>query len=173
MPNETVAQSDEVKKRGSDFLRFGPYNRECETMDILNYDARKFFLLGMRLFFGIWLLYAGFAKWVLMGPHTFVGFITGSFDKTWSPHALNFALAWLIMFAEPLLALFILSGVKPRLAWTLTTLLMFLLTMGQTVSMSKDVIANWQYLVLTLVCAALCAPERPLSTPEMLGETEK
>ncbi len=64
-----------------------------------------------------------------------------------------------IMIAEPVLALLILSGKKPRSVWTLTTLLMFLLTMGQTLLMKPDVIANWQYLVLTLVCAALSDPE--------------
>ena len=72
---------------------------------------------------------------------------------------LNVALAWLIMIAEPVLALFILSGKKSRTAWTLTTLLMFLLVLGQTLLMKPDVIANWQYLVLTLVCASLSDPE--------------
>ena len=128
-------------------------------MDILNYDARRFFLLGMRLCFGVWLLYAGFSKWALMGAPVFVGFITGTFDKTWSPHVLNVALAWLIIVAEPVLALAILSGKKARLVWSATTALMFLLTIGQTITMKPDVIANWQYLVLTLVCAALCEPE--------------
>ncbi|KAF0220169.1 MAG: hypothetical protein FD174_1408 [Geobacteraceae bacterium] len=42
----------------------------------------------------------------------------------------------------------------------LTALLLFLLTMGQTILMKPDVIANWQYLVLTLACAALSAPEK-------------
>ena len=124
-------------------------------MKCLNDGSRKFFLCGMRIFFGLWLLYVGFMKWVFMKPATFVGYITTDFDKTWSPHILNVLLAWLILIAEPVLALFILSGKKPRLAWTLTSLLMFLLTFGQTLLMKPDVIANWQYLVLTLACAAL------------------
>ncbi len=89
----------------------------------------------------------------------FVGMITGEFDKTWSPHALNVFLAWLIMIAEPVLAVLILSGKKARCVWTLTALLMFLLTIGQTILMKPDVIANWQYLVLVLVCAALSDPD--------------
>ena len=128
-------------------------------MKFLNYDTRKFFLFGIRIFFGLWLFYAGMMKWVAMGPTVFVGFITAEFDKTWSPHVLNVALAWLIIIAEPVLALFILSGKKERIAWTLTALLMFLLTIGQTILMKPDVIANWQYLVLTLFCAALRDPE--------------
>ena len=128
-------------------------------MKFLNYDTRKFFLFGIRIFFGLWLFYAGMMKWVAMGPTVFVGFITAEFDKTWSPHVLNVALAWLIIIAEPVLALFILSGKKERIAWTLTALLMFLLTIGQTILMKPDVIANWQYLVLTLTCAALSDPD--------------
>ncbi len=128
-------------------------------MECCNYDTKKFFLFGMRVFFGIWLLYAGLVKWLAIGPDAFVGMITSMFDVTWSPHALNVALAWLIIIAEPVLALFILSGKKPRTAWTLTAMLMFLLTMGQSILMKPDVVGNWQYLLMALVCAALSEPE--------------
>lgn len=127
-------------------------------MKCFTYDTRRFFLLGMRFFFGLWLLYVGLVKWISIGPNNFVGYITTEFDKTWSPHILNAALAWLIIIAEPVLAVLILSGKKARLVWTLTALLMFLLTIGQTILMKPDVIANWQYLVLVLVCAALSDP---------------
>jgi uncharacterized membrane protein YphA (DoxX/SURF4 family) len=123
------------------------------------YDARRFFLWGMRLFFGLWLLYVGLAKWIFMGPDTFVGFITAEFEKTWSPHILNILLAWLILIAEPVLAVLILSGKQARKVWTLTSVLMFLLTFGQTILMKPDVIANWQFLVLVLLCAALSDPD--------------
>ena len=63
------------------------------------------------------------------------------------------------MIAEPGLAVLILSGRKPRMVWTLTSLLMFLLTFGQTILMKPDVVANWQYLVLALMCAALSDPD--------------
>jgi len=128
-------------------------------MECWKLDARKFFLGGIRLFFGLWLLYVALAKWIFMGPGTFVGFITTQFDKTWSPHLLNFLLGWLIMVAEPVLAMLILSGWKARKVWTLTSLFMFMLTIGQTILMKPDVIANWQYLVLTLACAALSDPD--------------
>ena len=132
----------------------------------LQYDGRRFFLFGMRFFFGLWLLYVGLAKWLQMGPGTFLGFITSEFDKTWSPHALNAFLAWVILAAEPALAAFILSGRKARLAWTLTTLFMFMLTIGQTVLMKPDVIANWEFLVLALATAALTEPgPSPASGP--------
>ena len=132
-------------------------------MNCFHYDTRRFFLCGMRLFFGSWLLYVGLSKWILMGPHAFVGYITAEFDKTWSPHILNVILAWLIMTAEPVLAILILSGKKARRVWTLTALLMFLLTIGQTILMKPDVIANWQFLVLTLLCAALSDPDESVS----------
>ena len=130
-------------------------------MDWLKYDARRFFLFGMRLFFGLWLLYAGLSKWIFMGPAIFVGHINAQFDKTWSPHVLNVLLAWLIMVAEPVLAVLILSGRKARKAWALASLFMFLLVVGQTILMKPDVIANWQYLVLVLACAALSDPDPP------------
>ena len=127
-------------------------------MEFLKYDTRRFFLFGIRLFFGAWLLYVGLSKWVIMGPGVFVGYITAQFDKTWSPHMLNVSLAWLILVAEPVLAILILSGRKAREVWMLATLLMFLLTIGQTILMKPDVIANWQFLVLVLLCAALSDP---------------
>jgi len=128
-------------------------------MEFMKYDTRRFFLFGIRLFFGGWLLYAGLSKWVFMGPGMFVGYIASQFDKTWSPHVLNVLLAWLIMIAEPILAVLILSGRQARNVWALTSLLMFLLTVGQTILMKPDVFANWQYLVLTLLCAALSDPD--------------
>ena len=128
-------------------------------MKCFRYDTRRFFLCGMRLFFGLWLLYVGLSKWIFMGPGTFVGAIAAEFNKTWSPHILNVLLAWLILVAEPVLAALILLGKKARAVWTLTSLLMFLLTIGQTILMKPDVIANWQFLVLTLLCAALSDPD--------------
>jgi uncharacterized membrane protein YphA (DoxX/SURF4 family) len=130
-------------------------------MEMWRYDTRRFFLSGIRLFFGLWLLYVALSKWLFMGPGTFVGFITTQFDKTWSPHNLNILLGWLIMVTEPVLAVLILSGWKARKVWTLTSLFMFMLTIGQTILMKPDVIANWQYLVLTLTCAALSDPDPP------------
>ncbi|MBP2684768.1 MAG: hypothetical protein H6Q79_2807 [Deltaproteobacteria bacterium] len=127
-------------------------------MGILKYDTRRFFLFGIRLFFGSWLLYVGLSKWVIMGPGVFVGYIAAQFDKTWSPHMLNVSLAWLILVAEPVLAILILSGRKAREVWMLASLFMFLLTIGQTILMKPDVIANWQFLVLVLLCAALGDP---------------
>jgi len=135
------------------------YEGEISNMKFFTYDTRRFFLFGIRIFFGLWLLYAGLVKWMFIGPDTFVGLIASEFDKTWSPHILNVVLAWLILIAEPVLALLILSGKKARLVWTLTSLFMFMLTFGQSILMKPDVIANWQYLVLTLVCAALSDPD--------------
>lgn len=128
-----------------------------------NYSAREYFLLGMRFLFGSWFLYVGLTKWLMFGADGFVTHITSEFDKTWSPHALNVLLAWLIIIAEPVLAALILIGKHPRCVWTMTTLLMFLLTIGQTILMKPDVINNWQFTIITLVCAALSTS--PLISP--------
>lgn len=125
---------------------------------VLSYDARRFFLFGMRIFFGLWLLYAGVVKWVPSGPSGFLGYITTEFDKTWSPHALNVVLGWVIVIAEPVFAVLLLSGWKPRIAWSLTALLMFMLMCGMSLLQKPEVSANWFYLVLALVCAALSDP---------------
>lgn len=132
-------------------------------MKCFGYEARQFFLFGLRFYFGIWLFYAGLMKWISIGPGTFAGHIAVEFDKTWSPHPLNVFLAWVILVAEPVLAILILSGWKARLVWALTSLFMFMLTMGQSILMKPDVIANWQFLVLVLTCAALSDPVRRLS----------
>jgi len=113
----------------------------------------------MRFFFGTWFTYVGLSKWLIFGAAGFVGWITTEFDKTWSPHALNVALAWLILIAEPLLGLLILWGKRPRCVWTLTSMLLFLLLLGQTILMKPEGGQIWLYLALTLVCAAFSDPE--------------
>ena len=127
-------------------------------MKFLHEDGRHFFLLGIRLFFGIWLLYVGVTKWLFMGPNTFVGYITSQFDKTWSPHLLNMVLSWVILITEPILGILILSGKKARIVWSLAALFMFMLTVGETMLMKADLIGNWQFTVLTLACATLSDP---------------
>jgi uncharacterized membrane protein YphA (DoxX/SURF4 family) len=127
-------------------------------MSYFNNDSRIFFLNAIRVLFGIWFLYVGLFKWIAIGPEPFVGLITTDFDKTWSPHLLNVFLAWVILIAEPGLALLILIGKKRRLVWALTSLFLFMLTMGQTILMKPEVTANWQYVILTVICAALSVP---------------
>jgi uncharacterized membrane protein YphA (DoxX/SURF4 family) len=118
-------------------------------------DTRRFFILGMRLMFGIWLLYAGVFKWIAIGPTGFADMIAEMFKETWSPRPLNIALAYVIIIAEPVLAALLLVGKRQRCVWTLITALMFMLTLGQSLLMKPDVIANWTYTVLALVCAAM------------------
>jgi len=129
-------------------------------MSFLRLEAKAFFVFAMRWFFGLWLLYVGLVKWITIGPMPFTGMIATQFDKTWSPHALNIVLAWVIIVAEPVLASLVLWGRKPRLVWTLVAVLMFMLAMGQTILMKPDVIVNWQYTVLALACAALSEPDK-------------
>lgn len=130
-------------------------------MKCCDLDCKSYFLFGMRIFFGAWLLYLGISKWIFMGPDALVGWITSEFDppKTWVPHTLNVLTAWVILIAEPLLGALILSGKYCRQAWALTSILMFVLMFGQTLLMKYDIVAyNWHYVVLTLVCAAMCEP---------------
>ena len=46
---------------------------------------------------------------------------------------------------------------------------MFLLTIGQTILMKPDVIGNWQFLVLVLLCAALSDPDPVYGTGGKIG----
>lgn len=116
-------------------------------------SPRDFFLKGSRLAFGAWLFYASLAKW-FGGPNVFVGYISSEFRKTWSPPLLNTALAWVILFAEPVVALWLLSGIRQRCAWTAASLLMFLLLLGMTILGKPEVIYNFHYFFLCLACAA-------------------
>ena len=126
---------------------------------MLEKSAKDYFLLLSSWTFGIWLLYVGLSKWTgeVSG---FVVFIQQSFANTWIPLPLLKLTAWIILVAEPVLAVWLLSGVKQRLAWTGVALLMFMLMFGQTVIEKYVTVANnWQYLVLAIVCAALSEPK--------------
>lgn len=114
---------------------------------------REFFLKGARLSFGLWLLYVGVVKWV-GGASNFVGYIESEFAKTFSPAPLNTGLAWLIIVAEPLIGLWLVSGIKQKCAWTAASLLMFLLTIGMTILQKPEVVHNFEYFFLCLACAA-------------------
>lgn len=114
---------------------------------------REFFLFGARLAIGIWLFYAGLVKWI-GGPAAFVGYIESEFGKTWSPAPLNTVLGWFIVIAEPVIGLWLISGIRQRCAWTAAAVLMFLLVLGMTILMKPEVIANFQYFFLCLACAA-------------------
>lgn len=142
-------------------------------MKCCDLDTRSYFLCWTRLFFGIWILYAGLNKFIFVGPNNFVGYITTEFAKTWSPFFLNTILAWVILVGEVVLGLLLIFGVKQRTVWTLTALLMFMLTFGQTM-LQKDVSSTWMYTILCLVCAAwsddkmrACGTKPDLNKPVM------
>jgi len=121
-------------------------------------DARRYFLLLMRVFFGLWLLFAGLNKWIPKGPAPFIEQTQTMFADAWPPRWLITILAWLIAISEVVLALLILSGWKPRLIWSLTAALMFMLMMGLSILMLPNAADNWQFIVLASVCAALSGP---------------
>ncbi len=124
-------------------------------------DARRYFLLLIRVAFGLWLLYAGLFKW--LGMNVSSDFVAGTVKmfadaKAWPPEWMLAPLAWAIAVAEPVLALLILSGWKPRLVWSLTAALMFQLTLGLSILMMPNAADNWQFIVLCAICAALSGP---------------
>ena len=122
-------------------------------------DTRQFFLTSLRLTFGLWLLYVGVSKFI-NGPAGFVGYIEGEFASTWIPAALTTVTAWVILFAEPLVALWLLLGKAQRKAWIFAAALMLLLILGKTITRDFATVANnWQYLVLCLVAGAWTRPE--------------
>ena len=104
--------------------------------------------------FGIWLLYVGLDKW-MGGATNFVGYITSAFGSTWSPAPLNTFLAWAILVAEPVIGLWLVIGVRERLAWTAAAKLMFLLMFGVTMLKKPDAVHNFIFFVFCLACAAL------------------
>ena len=125
--------------------------------NVMQMSGAPLFVHFARLYFGIWLFYVGLMKW-LGGPSGFVIHITSTFEKAWIPAPLVLISAWIIIIAEPLLALWILSGRRQACAWRATAMLMFLLTFGQTVLQSPNVWANWMYTIFCLACAALSEP---------------
>ena len=122
---------------------------------MLSLKGRELFLFGARWGFGFWLLYVGASKW-MGGPGGFVGYISSSFAETWAPAALLVVLGWVIIIAEPLVGLWILTGRAAKLAWIAAAKLMFILMFGQTMLQQYATVANnWQYCILCLACAAL------------------
>ena len=123
-------------------------------------EARRWFLLLIRLSFGLWLLYAGLYKWLGMNVSDFVAGTVKMFTdaKAWPPEWLLIPSAWAIAIAEPVLAGLLLSGVKPRLIWTLTGALMFQLTLGLSILQMPSAADNWQFIVISAVAAALSGP---------------
>ena len=125
---------------------------------MLKSDTKTYFLCGASKLFGGWLLYVGAMKWIA-GASGFVGYITKSFSETWVPYPLLLGMGWMILCAEVLCGLWLLSGKCSRMAWTATALLLFALTFGQTLLQKHDVVANnWQYVIFALACAAISDP---------------
>lgn len=120
--------------------------------------STKCSLTLFRWFFGFWIAYVGISKWLLFGPLAFQAHLSSEFASTWLPATLVSISGWIILVAEPLLGIWLLSGIAVRLAWIAGSLLMFLLTFGMTVKMDPGVSDNWFYLVLCLV-GVFFAPE--------------
>jgi len=130
----------------------------CSTKGVCNLgkcSGRELFLCSTGLLFGLWLLYLGAMKWI-GGPGMFVGYIGTTFADTWLPGIMVTLTAWVILVAEPLLGLWLISGKCARCAWLATAGLMFMLAFGQTVLQQHATVANnWQFVILALACAAL------------------
>lgn len=127
----------------------------CKKIDAMS--ASQLFVFGARLTFGPWLLFVGLMKWI-NGYSGFVGYLSNEFSTgaAWLPAPIVLLTTWIILFAEPLIGLWIITGISQRCAWLAATMLMFMLTLGQTMLTQYATVANnWQYLVLTLVCAGL------------------
>lgn len=118
-------------------------------------DPKGQFVALISVFFGLWLLYVGLMKWFVFGPGQFISMLEGSFAKTWVPPLLTRGLTIIILVAEPLLGLWLMSCKLRKLAWFFTSLLMFQLMLGQTILQEQTVFQNWGYCVLAVLCFAL------------------
>lgn len=126
-------------------------------------DAGKCAVRGLGVVFGIWLGYIGLMKWI-NGPAAFIGYISSAFAKTWAPAPLVTLLGWVIIIAEVVLGIWLISGFRARLAWFLTALYMFMLTFGETMLGDYAVVSNnWHYVVLALVAGALSCCKKEAS----------
>ncbi|RMD87266.1 MAG: DoxX family membrane protein [Candidatus Dadabacteria bacterium] len=118
-----------------------------------NLSGREYFICALRLYMGVWLLYIGLMKWI-GGTANFLAYLHKGFDATWVPEPLTTVLGWIILFVEPIIGLWLLSGRSKRLAFASAADFFFLLVFGQTILKHYDVVANnWQYVVLAMVGA--------------------
>lgn len=125
---------------------------------MISSDSKSYFLFCSRILFGAWLSYLGIAKWI-GGASGFVGYISKTFAEAWPPEAMIVGMAWTILVAEVVCGLWLLTGIKARVAWSATALLLFSLVLGQTMLQHFDVVANnWQYVFFAILCASLSDP---------------
>lgn len=120
----------------------------------LEMESKELMLFSLRWTFGFWLLYLGLSKWI-MGSQGFLGYIGKEFSETFLPPLLVQLTGWIIIIAEPLLAIMLLIGFKPRLTWLLTAKLLFILIMGKTILGDYPTVANnWIYLIMAIGAAS-------------------
>lgn len=81
-----------------------------------------------------------------------VGFFQQTFAQTWLPMGLVTLHAYMTPFMEALISLWLLTGYRLRVGWTVTTLFMISLAFGMSVAGKIDTAAhNFNYV---LICCA-------------------
>ena len=102
----------------------------------------------MGLLFGV----AALAKF-MMGLGTTANFITGMFKETWLPSALVVPYAYALPFAEALIAVWLLTGIKLRAGWIFTAFVLVSLAFGVVVT--KQPTAADNYIYVAIACMGL------------------
>lgn len=119
---------------------------------------KKFFQFAVSWSFGAWLLFVGVMKWV-GGIEGFMGYLVSSFESTFLPVWMVTMTGWVIVVLEPIVGAWLMSQVKPFLAWIAAAKLMFMLMIGKTITKDFATVSdNWIYLLLCLVMAAMVKP---------------
>ena len=106
----------------------------------------------LRVAFVVMFGNAALAKF-MMGFGTSAQGIMGMFKATWLPVPLVTAYAYALPFVEALIALWLLSGIRLKEAWTLTALTLISLGFGLMVAQNPTVAGIYTYILMA--CAGL------------------
>ena len=106
----------------------------------------------LRLAFVVMFGNAALAKF-MMGLGTSAQGIMGMFKSTWLPEPLVGVYATLLPWVEATIALWLLSGIRLKEAWTLTALTLISLGFGLMVAQSPTVAGIYTYILMA--CAGV------------------
>ena len=106
--------------------------------------------LILRVAMGLLFAMATIAKFV-MGLSATSGLMVSTFKDTWLPLALVVPYTYVLPFAEALIAVWLLTGIKLRAAWIFTSLVLLTLSFGLFVAKQTSVSDIYVYLIISCV----------------------
>jgi len=127
-----------------------------------------------RFSVGVVMLFYGVGKFV-MGFSNFVGWITGTFKDAWLPSIFWMPFTYTIPFAEIVLGIVLIIGLKTRWSLFLTGLYLVGLTFGQVVLSKPEVVAHNLIFVILIAVGIWTSESDRFSLDALLkgGERDK